>query len=343
LDCVGELGTSAGLADLPEAVMTAVQRVVPSDSTFWTDVNTLTGCVTRLVTPAQVRLRDEDTLVAQYLHQHPVYAYAKRTGDDSAHTIADFVSRSQWRRGPLYNEMYRPRGIEAQISFTFSTRPGHTIGVILNRARPEFRENERLLLNLLRPHLIEAYRNLEATARTRSALARAHAIIEEVGFGIVAIGANGRMELANARARQALALFFGAGTRGADALPDAVERWLRHHGDVSDRSPVPRRPLVVERDGRQLNIRLVHDNGHVLLLLTERSTTIDLAPFIALGLTQREAEVLSWLAQGQTDGEIGTIIGSRPKTVGKHLERIYKKLGVETRTAAVARAFDAVN
>jgi DNA-binding CsgD family transcriptional regulator len=100
---------------------------------------------------------------------------------------------------------------------------------------------------------------------------------------------------------------------------------------------------VVERDGRQLNIRLVHDNGHVLLLLTERSTRVDLTPFIALGLTSREAEVLSWLAQGKTDGEIGTIIGSRPKTVGKHLERIYKKLGVESRTAAVARAFEAAN
>jgi DNA-binding CsgD family transcriptional regulator len=52
------------------------------------------------------------------------------------------------------------------------------------------------------------------------------------------------------------------------------------------------------------------------------------------GLTRREAEVLAWVAEGKRNEETGVILGARPKTVGKHLERIFMKLGVETRTAA---------
>ncbi len=55
-------------------------------------------------------------------------------------------------------------------------------------------------------------------------------------------------------------------------------------------------------------------------------------------LTEREREVLRWLARGKTDRDIAAILGTSPRTVQKHLERVYAKLGVETRTAAVMRA-----
>lgn len=55
-------------------------------------------------------------------------------------------------------------------------------------------------------------------------------------------------------------------------------------------------------------------------------------------LTPRESEVLGWLACGKTDRDIAHILGISPRTVHKHLQRIYEKLGVETRTAAVLRA-----
>jgi DNA-binding CsgD family transcriptional regulator len=51
-------------------------------------------------------------------------------------------------------------------------------------------------------------------------------------------------------------------------------------------------------------------------------------------LTQRETEVLKWVRQGKSNKEIAAILGIEPKTVAKHLERIFKKLGVENRTAA---------
>ena len=56
------------------------------------------------------------------------------------------------------------------------------------------------------------------------------------------------------------------------------------------------------------------------------------------GLTPREREVLRWVAAGKTDREVAALLGCSHRTVQKHLERIYAKLGVETRTAAAMRA-----
>lgn len=61
----------------------------------------------------------------------------------------------------------------------------------------------------------------------------------------------------------------------------------------------------------------------------------------ALPLTARERDVLHWLAAGKTDRDIGAILNISPRTVQKHLQRIYEKLGVETRTAAVMRTLAA--
>lgn len=66
----------------------------------------------------------------------------------------------------------------------------------------------------------------------------------------------------------------------------------------------------------------------------------ELAPAAALlpnPLTQREMDVLEWVARGKTNRDVAEILGMSPRTVNKHLEHIYEKLGVETRTAAVAQ------
>ena len=60
-----------------------------------------------------------------------------------------------------------------------------------------------------------------------------------------------------------------------------------------------------------------------------------------LGLSRRECEVLAWVAQGKTNTQIATALGINLGTVKKHLVHIFRKLGVETRTAAAALAFNA--
>jgi DNA-binding CsgD family transcriptional regulator len=59
---------------------------------------------------------------------------------------------------------------------------------------------------------------------------------------------------------------------------------------------------------------------------------------VLASLTDREREVLGWVAAGKSNAQIAQIVGASPRTVAKHLERIYQKLGVESRTAAAMRA-----
>jgi len=63
----------------------------------------------------------------------------------------------------------------------------------------------------------------------------------------------------------------------------------------------------------------------------------------ALGLTPREAEILSWVVQGKTNPEIGIILGIQLTTVKKHLESVFAKLGVENRTGAVTLALEKIS
>ena len=62
------------------------------------------------------------------------------------------------------------------------------------------------------------------------------------------------------------------------------------------------------------------------------------ARLTGIGLTKREAEVMHWIAQGKSNGEIATILESSPRTVAKHVEHIFLKLKVESRIAAVTEA-----
>lgn len=63
-------------------------------------------------------------------------------------------------------------------------------------------------------------------------------------------------------------------------------------------------------------------------------------PLIALGLTPREAEVLLWVAQGKSNGDVAVILNMAEKTVKKHMGNIFEKLGVESRNAATLRALE---
>ena len=62
---------------------------------------------------------------------------------------------------------------------------------------------------------------------------------------------------------------------------------------------------------------------------------------LLMDLTAREREVLEWLSGGKRDRDIADLLGISHRTVHKHLQRIYEKLGVECRTAAVVRVFSA--
>lgn len=130
--------------------------------------------------------------------------------------------------------------------------------------------------------------------------------------------------------------------------PPPMLVWLQRQveAQVADAAPPAEPPrMSVEQAGRRLTFRLHHPvgdsegGGDWLVVMQEVSDAQNIESLcLAFRLTAREAEVLYWVAQGKINRDIGDILGASPATVKKHLERIYAKLGVETRTAAAAMA-----
>ena len=97
----------------------------------------------------------------------------------------------------------------------------------------------------------------------------------------------------------------------------------------------------IDEDGFVVELVVVaqYRENEVLFRLTELSHDLTVAKLRgALELTQREAEVLLWVAYGKASNDISDVLEISPRTVQKHLERIYVKLGVEKRSAAAAIA-----
>jgi DNA-binding CsgD family transcriptional regulator len=119
--------------------------------------------------------------------------------------------------------------------------------------------------------------------------------------------------------------------------------WIRRQEVAATRTRgevLPQTPFVIHREGKRLVIRLVSGVDKILLLREEQPATMAPAFTAPLSLSPREAQVLNWLSQGKTNKEIGRILELSARTVQKHLEHIYRKLGVETRTAAAARMYE---
>ena len=165
--------------------------------------------------------------------------------------------------------------------------------------------------------LVELGRRLSETARTRrllkAALGELDRIDEHECRGVILLGVRNEVDFKSPPARRLLREFF-PDTGGE--LPAAIADWLDTGTD---------QPLIRRRRGR----RLVVTRGVDSLLLEERHDEVL--------LTARERDVLSWVARGKTNAEIAQLLCLAPSTVRKHLEHVYAKLGVNTRTAAVAR------
>jgi len=185
------------------------------------------------------------------------------------------------------------------------------------------------LLARIRVHLA----NARAAAGSRAAL-------DATGRFLLATDASGRLQWCTPKARELLAELFPhdmAASLPAPVLAQLIQ--LRSEG-----SKEPAR-LLVDVRGRKVEISVMSPIGpdELLFRLTELSTTPDEQQLQrTLSLTSRESEVLLWISRGKANREIGEILAISPRTVNKHLEQIFVKLGVENRASAAARAIRAL-
>ncbi|ODV11212.1 MAG: DNA-binding response regulator [Rubrivivax sp. SCN 70-15] len=159
---------------------------------------------------------------------------------------------------------------------------------------------------------------------------------------------DGRRVWQTALARQLLAEHFGGDDAGT---PPEVIAWVARES-LRRRAGADPVTLTVARGARRISFALhamPEDSfddaagGEWLVVMRESDdAAIVEAITLALELTAREAEVLYWVVKGKTNRDIGEILGTSPRTVTKHLEHVFEKLGVETRTAAAALAMGRV-
>lgn len=175
--------------------------------------------------------------------------------------------------------------------------------------------------------------------RNARLLAQASHAIDAVSHAAVSLRADGVPLWQTRQAGEWLASYFPDSTQASRELPAAVRDWLREALSTTNTGAAAeaRAPLLVERDGLVLCLSLSRRRHELLLLLEEKPLQQSAAATLEqYQLTPRELEVLHWLAKGKTNRDIGEILGMSPRTVNKHLEHIYVKLGVETRSAAAA-------
>jgi DNA-binding CsgD family transcriptional regulator len=266
------------------------------------------------------------------LSEHPSIEaiYQKRL--KSAVKVSDFVSLTQWRQNRLYNEFVQLRKQDYQLTF-ISAEQLPKLAVGLNRATRDFSEEERFLLNLLRPHLVQAYRE----SRLFSYLNEAAGISSD---GFIVVDRAWRIRYVNARGLKQLKDYFGE--QPGSALPARVSNWLQQKVRPRSAGELPVPDLTVGSDHRSLTVQTVAsgDGTEYRLLLRETVQQLDARPLQSLGLTTREAEVLLWLSQGKSNSEIAIILTTKVRTIAKHLERVFAKLMVENRTAAAHTALE---
>lgn len=170
--------------------------------------------------------------------------------------------------------------------------------------------------------------------------------LDAFGYASITVRASdGRLMWQTPLARALLADYYGT---SAPEAPAPVVSWLRRHLKEAEQQIEPPR-LTAECGPRRLTFRLHQqvgkddEGGDWLIVMREVSDTAIIESMsLAFKLTQREAEVLYWVVKGKINRDIGDILGSSPATVKKHLERVFAKLGVETRTAAAGMAMNRI-
>ncbi|MDB5808245.1 MAG: two component transcriptional regulator, LuxR family [Betaproteobacteria bacterium] len=207
---------------------------------------------------------------------------------------------------------------------------------------------------------------LLARMRVHLATAReAHGVrtaLDVSGRTMLATDAHGNIRWATPQAEQILAKLAGDGAPLADRsavssdairtppieLPPAVRTWVS--SNASSSKPMPNESIVVTSPELKIRFRLlsrVADDEILLFLQQAEPVQVERTAIRKLqnrfSLTAREAEVLYWLSFGKSNRDIATILGISLRTADKHLEHVYTKLGVESRSGAAAasvRAFE---
>jgi DNA-binding CsgD family transcriptional regulator len=327
------------LASFGAVVLPAVRRLVPSEIACYAQVDPVQGkLVAQETWPDGAFSRDLRAAFERYMLEHPIFQEWTRTGVSSALRTSELLTKREWHRRELYQTVYKQLGCDDSMPIGLPAPDGLIACVCLERDT-EFNERAVYLMELIRPHVVQMYR----TAEMFSLLDQA---APPDGVRSMVLDRAGRPLLATPAAWDLIAAYFPGRSAFAGAFPRSIRDWLRAQLARFSREhelPPPASPFVITNDhGDRLTLRLLYGGktgDQALLVLQERRVTPPATVAPHLGLSPREQEVLRLVRDGRTSAEIAGVLTVSRRTVEKHLENIYCKLGVENRTAAVTVAF----
>lgn len=337
LKFLGELYAFQNLDAFTAHVNARLPDLVDCDIIGYNEINVARQRFNYVVEPANALFPDAGQAFADHMHEHPIIRRYQTSKRPEVLKLSDFLSLRELRRLGLYQEFFRRLGVDHVIVAPLPFRPPLQFGFALCRRGRDFSDRERLLLALVAPHLAQAYRNAESTSCLADRETLLSGALTSMERGTITFGPGDRVREMNEQARKWIDKYWGGRPRSPNDLPNELRRWLFAQDQgmaANDRNfPRPHTPLIVARDHSRLIIRAYSGASHRLVVIEEQHTRTAavLKPF---GLSRRERQILAWVAEGKTNAEIADILGIRARTVGKHLEHVFVKLGVETRTAA---------
>lgn len=345
LSFLREMYSRPDLEGFANRLVSALPGLVPSEWTSYNEVDLQRQANTYVIDPIPPDASELALAFERHILDHPLISHQQELRDGQALKTSDFLTQTEFHRLGLYGEFFRKLDVEYQMAVVLPSSSPLVIGVAVNRGRRDFSERERLTLDLVRPHLLQARESAGTMTRLARDVNLARLALEESGRGIVSLTEKGRVRWSTEQARSLLSEYFEPPS-AADRLPDSLSRWVERQRlpFSSDNIPPPHGPLILARREKRLTARLApggYSDTDDLLILEERSMVLSTETLESLGLTRREVEVLALAARGRTNEQLASELFISPGTARKHLEHINQKLGAASRTEAIARALEA--
>lgn len=335
---VNQLAADSSPESLPERTFSAVKNLVAADvisfEGFGTD-NYYEGPL--WYAPVENVTDEMLAAIGEYVFDHPCFNGDTVQQLKESVRISDYVTLPEFKRTTIYNEFFRLLGTDRQLVSGLHISQKLTITCSMCRLQKDYTDRDCRVFDLLTPHLTAAFRQASFIHRLNFEAKEMRTAIEFARLAVVTIDHRMRMQMETPTAAKLLAQYFSGDSSG---LPEELIRYVKHHLAIftGDEFYLPPAPFEKMTSAGKLIARLIFNSeARTTMLLLKEVSNSSSKDYQSLGLTNRESEVLLRISHGKTDGEIAELLKISVRTVHKHVENIFIKLGVETRTAAASK------
>ena len=342
-------GQSAGSASFIDATLEQLTGIVASDLTTLSICDLERG--TRRVVGRKAESLSEADRAAfdRHFRQHPLVRFHSAHPGGPTQRISDCMNVHAFRNSALHADYYRRIGINYVMALPLRIDHANVISVVFNRNHSDFKDGERAVLDAVRQPLAAIYRNLVVCEEAGIGLKCMGQLAADGGWQMMRVTLTGQILDASPATIRLLGRFFPEYTSGRQGeLPATLFAWFASSRNWGLERPAIKygQQFTLSRLGSRLTVHFVPDPddasaGYLLMKGDRLDVCAD--HLVELPVTGREREVLALVAAGKTNGEIAAILAISARTVQKHLEHIFQKLGVETRTAAAVSALGAAD